>query len=239
MRSMANISAAAARGCFLAVVLDLAVFASPAETERWQTPAKWHRSLKKPVHGTLLLDDDGMEFRSAKFDQRWAFIEIHTFDLSARELTITGYQNRHWREPGEQRFQFTWSVPMPPDIAAQLAEHVGKPVRNGIPLPSAPAMAEIPAQHRVWSGGSDGILRLKESGIDFVTDDGRDGRAWRWADIQTIANPNPYELRVTAYRGIVEFDLKQPLPRALFERIWDYLYAVDLNLSAGRGEEHQ
>jgi hypothetical protein len=66
-------------------------------------------------------------------------------------------------------------------------------------------------------------LRLRDDGIDYLTE-GRDSRNWRWADIQTIANPNPYELRVTAYREIVEFDLKQPLSRSLFERIWDQLY---------------
>ena len=72
---------------------------------------------------------------------------------------------------------------------------------------------------------------IKDSGIDYVTESGRDSRTWRWGDIQTIANPNPYELRLTGYRETVEFDLKQPLSRELFERMWDHLYAAGLNLS--------
>jgi hypothetical protein len=91
----------------------------------------------------------------------------------------------------------------------------------------------------MWSGGSNGTLRLKDSGIDYVTENGRDSRAWRWADIQTLANPNPYELRVTGFREIVEFDLKQPLSRELFERMWDYLYAAGLNLGSATGGEHR
>ena len=62
---------------------------------------------------------------------------------------------------------------------------------------------------------------MREDGIDYVAADGRDGRSWRWSDIQTLANPNPWEFRVTAYREIVEFDLKRPLSRELFDRLWD------------------
>jgi hypothetical protein len=91
----------------------------------------------------------------------------------------------------------------------------------------------------MWSGGSNGTLRLKEDGIDYVTESARDSRSWRWVDIQTIATPDPYELRVTGYREIVDFDLKQPLSRAVFEQIWDLLYAAGLNLSTSAGELHK
>jgi hypothetical protein len=230
--------------CFLIAsvlsgALTAAVFAQTSTAADWNAPARWHRSLKKALPGSLVIDQDGVEFSSAKFTRRWAFVEIHTFDLSAQELTLTSYQNRHWHEPGEQRFQFTLSEPMPPDFAAQFTARVGKPVRNGIPLPGVAAMAEIPAHHRMWSGGSNGTLRLKDGGIDYVTENGRDSRTWRWTDIQTIANPNPYELRLTGFREIAEFDLKQPLPRALFELIWDHLYAAGLNLSSAEGVEHR
>jgi hypothetical protein len=239
MSTSVYISVAALASGVLVVALNGAALANAAQSEHWQTPAQWHRFVKKAVPGTLLLDDEGVEFRSAKFNQRWAYVEVHSFDLSTRELTITSYQNRRWHEPGEQRFQFTLSEPMPPEIAAQFTERVGKPVRNGIPFPSVAAMAEIPAHHRLWSGGSNGTLRLKDSGIDYVTEDGRDSRSWRWADVQTLANPNPYELRVTGYREIVEFDLKKPMSRDLFEIMWDHLYAAGLNLSASGGDEHR
>src|SRR3954469_13155321 len=75
-----------------------AVLASPAQSRQWQAPAEWHRLLKRAVPGTLVLDDDGLEFRSAKFSERWAYVDIHTFDLSTQELTLTSYQNRRWHE---------------------------------------------------------------------------------------------------------------------------------------------
>src|SRR5258707_7435741 len=78
---------------------------SSAQAQQWERPAKWHRTLKKAEPWTLVLDGDGVEFRSAKFSQRWKFIEIHTFDLSQRELTLLTYQNRRWHEPGERPFR--------------------------------------------------------------------------------------------------------------------------------------
>lgn len=204
----------------------------------WQTGAKWHRSLNKAVPGTLRLDPEGVEFRSAKLKRRWAYVDIHTFDVSLRELTLLTYESRPWHEPGERPFHFTLAEIMPPEIAAQFSERVGKPVQNGAPVPSAATIAEIPVHYRRWIGGSNGTLRLKDDGIDYVTEGSRDSRSWRWADIQTIASSNPYEFRVTGYREIVEFDLKQPMPGDLFETLWDHLYASGLNLSPSGTQLH-
>jgi hypothetical protein len=210
-----------------------------AQTQAWQTSAKWHRTFKKAERGTLTLDADGVEFRSPKFNRRWKYLDIHTFDLSQRELTLLTYENRPWHEPGERPFRFTLTEPMPPKVAAEFANRVGKPVRNGAPIASTAAIQEIPAHHRAWLGGSNGLLRLKEDGIVYVTESGLDSRSWSWSDIQTLASPNPYEFRVTAFREIAEFDLKQPLRRDVFEKLWDRLYAAGLNVSSAHGEIQQ
>ena len=225
----------------MCVIIAVIPAATSAQAQNWQTSAKWHRALKKAEAGTLMLDAEGVEFRSPKFRRRWKYIDVHTFNLSSRELTLLTYENRHWHEPGERPFRFTLTEPMPFEIAAQFTERVGRPVRNGEPIASAAVIQEIPAHHRVWTGGSNGMLRLKEDGIDYVTEteNTRDSHSWRWSDIQTLASPNPYEFRVTAFREIAEFDLKQPLARAVFEKLWDRLYAGGLNLSPGVGIGHQ
>lgn len=221
-----------------------APFASCAPTGHWESPAQLHQFwrkafLRKPISGTLILDDNSVEFRSDQFSKRWPYVEIQTFDLAPKELTLTTYENRQWHEPGVRRFRFALDKQMPPDVASEFTARVGKPVRDGVPAPESAAITEIPAHHRTWSGGSNGTLRLKDDGIDYVTEDGRDSRTWRWADVQTIANSNPYELRITAYREIVEFDLKQPLPREIFERMWDRLYATGLNISIAKGGQER
>jgi hypothetical protein len=193
-------------------------------TGPWQSAARWHRTLEKSVPGTLLIDGAGVEFQSPKLKERWDWLDIYSFDLSASEFTLISYQNRPLHEPGDRRFHFTLAQPIPPTVASELTTRVARPVRNGDPPPAAAATAEIPAHRRAFSGGSNGIIRLRNDGIDYVTKDGRDARSWRWDDIETIANPNPWELRVGGYREIAEFDLKQPMPRELFERMWDRLY---------------
>jgi hypothetical protein len=213
--------------------------ANSADQPHWQTAAKWHRSFSKALPGTLVTDQDGIEFQSAKLKQRWAFVDIHTFDLDSHDLTLWTYQRRHWHEPGERPFRFTLSEAIPPDVAAQLSQRVKKPVRNGVLASEPKAVVEIPAHHRTFFGGSNGTLRFRDDGIDYLTEERRDSRSWRWSDIQTIANPTPYELRVTAYREIVEFDLKQAFPRALFERMWDELYAPGLNRSASLEDQRR
>ena len=219
----------------LAGTFAVTVAANPASSDRWQASAQWHRLFKKSVRGSLSIGDRGIEFHSARFNGHWPYIEIHTFDLSPHELTLTTYENRDWREPGERRYRFTFTGSIPPEVAATLTTRVPKPVLDDVPIATAEAFEEIPAHLRARFGGSNGMLRLKDGGIDYVSENGRDSRSWRWADIQTIANPNPYELRITAYREIAEFELKRPLPRAQFERLWDRLYAADLNLSPGGG----
>jgi hypothetical protein len=202
----------------------------------WQTQARLHRLPKRPISGTLAIDHRGLEFRSGKFSRRWSFAdEIHTFDLADRDLTVTIYESRPWHEPGERRFHFRLNESMPPSVASMFAEEVRRPVRNGAPDASAPAIAEIPAYHPKRFGGSNGTLRFTNTGIDYVSENSRDSHSWRWSEIQTIANPNPYSFRVTAYRDIDEFELKQPLSRELFDRLWERLYAGDLNLGIGGG----
>jgi hypothetical protein len=44
--------------------------AASAQDRTWQSAAKWHRTLKKAVPGTLVLDQDGVEFRSPKLNRR-------------------------------------------------------------------------------------------------------------------------------------------------------------------------
>src|SRR5215469_14376739 len=123
MRSNMRFSAVAATCGLLLAMASKTAFASPSSDEEWKTAARWHRGLKTAVLGTLLLDGDGIEFRSAKFTHRWKYLEIHSFDLSGRELTLLTYQNRAWHEPGERPFRFTFNEGgLPPEIAALLTE---------------------------------------------------------------------------------------------------------------------
>jgi hypothetical protein len=196
----------------------------------WQSPARLHHGLESSP-GNLTLSRDGLVFRPIKGSAlQWPFLEIQTFDLlSPRRLVITGYENRSWHEHGERKYRFDLIVAMSPDIAAELARRVAKPVRNAEPNPTAASFATIPARHRTHAGGTNGNLYLGPEGIDYLTTNGQGGRSWRWSDIQTLAKPDPFQLRVNSYRETFTFELKQPMSRELFDRLWDEIYAHDLN----------
>ena len=70
------------------VLLGELAFAQSPPSIQWQSPAQFHQLLKKEILGALLIDNNGIEFQSPKFSQRWPYGEIKTFELSgARELS--------------------------------------------------------------------------------------------------------------------------------------------------------
>jgi len=206
----------------------------------WQSKARLRHRLTS-THGDLVVDGQGIEFRPAKGSAlRWSFVEIRTIDLaSPAHLSLTSYSNRHWHWPGDKEFRFELNTPMPPTVAAALVGKVGKPAVDGDPDSRAQSFASIPARHRTRTGGTNGVLHFREDGIDYVVTGAGGGRSWRWADIQTIANPDPYHFRVGGYLETFDFELKQPMTGDLFDRLWDSVYARALNVAgAAVGEHH-
>lgn len=206
-------------------------------TFNWQSPARLHHGVRS-TPGNLVFSANGIEFRSEpRFSHRWAFIEVKTFDLVPRRLVLTDYENRRHDFPGVRHFRFDLKEPVPPAVAADLASRVSKPVVNADPDAKVDAFFMIPSRRATRLGGTNGILRFRGEGIDYVTAASRGSRSWCWADIQTIANPDPYHFRVGGYLETFDFELKQPLPSDLFDRLWDHVYARDLNVGASRGGE--
>jgi hypothetical protein len=213
--------------------------ASPAAQVNWQATARWRHGLFSKTTGTLALTDTGVEFRPAKGQPlEWRFEEIQTFHAAPHQFDLTSYQNRRWHFHGERIFRFHLESELPSSVAATLAVRVGKPAANGVPNPAAPAFATLGARHRTRGGGTNGTLRFRDSGIDYVTDSGHGARSWRWADIQTIARRDAFHFSVGGYRETFEFELKEPMSRALFERLWNEVYARGLTgLSLNGGNE--
>jgi hypothetical protein len=194
----------------------------------WQSPARLHHLITK-TSGTLEINDRGVEFRPKKGSPlHWAYTEIRSFHLTANRLDLETYQNRGWHLSGDREFHFGLVNAVPPAVAEAFARRIQKPVENGRPDPTASGFASLPARHRTFGGGTNGVLHFRKAGIDYVTTGGRGSRSWRWTDIETIANPDPYHFRVQGYHETFEFELKQPMSRTLFDRLWDAVYSRDL-----------
>jgi hypothetical protein len=201
---------------------------STTVVSRWQSPARLLHPVSK-TRGTLVIDQQGVEFQPSKGSPlRWSYTDIQSFHLTTSRLDLETYQNRGWHFPGDREFHFRLANAVPPAVATEFSRQVQKPAENGLPEPNSFSFASLPARRRTFGGGTNGVLRFRDGGIDYLTTKGRGSRSWRWSDIQTIANPDPYHFRVQGYRETFEFELKQPMSRKLFDRLWDAVYARDL-----------
>lgn len=205
----------------------------------WKAAARLHRGISK-TSGTLIVDNQGINFQPDKGNSvRWSFEEIESLQLGARLLIVKTYESRGWHRPGTRQLHFTLQSNIPPALAAVLVERVQKPSRNGDPVEKRAGFASLPAHHRsAWGGGSNGVLRFHDGGIDYVSQTGKDGRSWRWADIQTLTSPDPFHLTVFGYIETYSFDLKQPLQQKIYDRLTDevYLHHEELRKTSDTGD---
>jgi hypothetical protein len=198
---------------------------SPAATH-WESPAQMHGAFFRKEHGTLLVDPAGIIFQAKNGrSQRWTFADIHTVFLAPHRLVLKTWIQRGRPRPGEREYRFDLTQDLPPSIAAYLANEVERPSKNTDLNPDAPAVTSIAVRHRTLTGGTNGVLRFRNDGIDYVSASPGDSRSWRWADLQTLSDPDPYHLLVFGYKDTYTFDLKASLPRNLINWAMDQIYA--------------
>jgi hypothetical protein len=195
--------------------------------EAWESTARMHQAIGAEK-GDLKIGEEGIEFRSQKGRTvKWPFAEVQTFLLSPHALALETYENRKHHLGGMQRFRFDLDRAVPPELAAELSRRIQRPSQNEVPDPGTQGIV-LPAHHRTLTGGTNGTLCLSKSGIDYVTAVRGDSRSWRWADLQTLSDPDPFHLLVFGYRDTYFFDLKEPLSPSLFYRLVDALDAHNM-----------
>lgn len=207
---------------------------SPSASLHWESPARMRRAgLISGDHGILLIDKDGVEFRAGNAHNRhWAFGEIHSVFIAPDRLVLKTYINRSLHRPGQREYRFDLTRTLPPAVAASISEAIARPSQNADPDPNLPAIAIIPVRHRGFSSGTNGVLRFRQGGIDYVTTSREDSRSWRWADLQTLSDPDSYHLFVFGYRDTYTFDLKAPLPGNLIDWAADRIFAHNESVDA-------
>lgn len=192
----------------------------------WQTPAQMHRGfLRSKDRGNLRIDGTGVEFRLGNGKVlSWPFLDIAAGSVAPHRLVIETYTNRSLHRPGLRTYRFDLAQPMPAAVAGMLTNAILRPSVNMVPNPELSAVVTIPVHHRRPTGGTNGTLRFRADGIDYVTSRSGDSRSWRWADIQTLSHPDPYHLFIFGYRDNYAFDLKETISRDLFNKVSDQIW---------------
>lgn len=192
----------------------------------WESAARMRKTfLLGKERGTLAVDAGGIEFRLANGrNLKWAFEDIHSVFIAPRRLVLETYLNRSLHRPGEREYRFDMTQTLPPAVAAAVADAVARPSQNADPDPNGAAIVTIRVRHRTLTGGTNGVLRIRNEGIDYVANSSQDSRSWRWADLQTLSDPDAYHLFVFGFRDTYTFDLKAPLSRQVFDWAADEIY---------------
>jgi hypothetical protein len=191
--------------------------------------------LIRSTPGTLRFDPRGIEFVPSKGPtKRWTLAEMKSLDVQAHHLVLVGYDNRGWHLAGTQQFEWELTNAITPVSAASLIEAMARPARNRLPDPDASAVTVIAVRRSGHFGGSNGVLRIRQHGMDYVTAEPGNSRSWRWLDLQTLSHPDPYHLFVFGYRDSYAFDLKETLSRELFNHLSDEIWAHNENEMRGR-----
>jgi hypothetical protein len=192
----------------------------------WESLARLRHGLIGGTSGTLRADSRGVEFVPLKGARKlWTFTDIKDLDLQKRRVVLIGYANRRRHLPGTQRFDLELKKDLTPAVAASLTAEMARPVRNRVPAPDVPSITVIAVRRSDHFAGSNGFLRIRDQGIDYMTAQPGQSRSWRWLDLQTLSNPDPYHLFVFGYVDSYAFDLKQTLSRELFNRLSDEIWS--------------
>jgi hypothetical protein len=196
----------------------------------WESPARLRHGLIGGAAGTLRADSQGIEFMPRKgASMRWTFDQIKDLDLQKHRVVLLGYDNRKWDLPGTRRYDLEFENEITPAVVSSLTEKMGRPVRNRVPDPDAPAITVIAVRRSEHFGGSNGLLRIRQQGIDYITAQPGQSRSWRWRDLQTLSNPDPYHLLVFGYQDSYAFDLKETFSQDLFDHLSDEIWTHNEN----------
>ncbi len=201
-----------------------------------------HDHLIGSCQGKLIFTDNRIEYRTEhkKHGQSWAFLDIQQLAINGRtQLEILTYQDE-WKRAGLDR---AWKFillegEITPEISARLLAQIKRPLITSVMPPTTDAPRFTAAvKHLHMTGGCTGGLKIYADRITFESEDRPEhSRYWRYADLESFAQPSRARFVLTAFEGGGEgggggggernfnFQLKEALPAAAYDYIWTRIY---------------
>jgi len=194
--------------------------------------------------GTLAFAADGITFRAAdtKKSRQWPYRELKQVRIvSAREVALDTYEDGDlWRFGADRTVEFeVTDGAIDGALVRHLLEHAGRPVASAVlPEGVGEPTVRIAAKHLRGRKGTHGALAIYPSGLAFETAAEGGSRYWRVADLESILRTSPRALLIDVFeRGRVRpfaFELKEPLPDATYETLWQQVNAPAARTGSGR-----
>jgi hypothetical protein len=217
-------------------VLSLVMLVSGAQVAPAPGPPLFELAVRQDrafgsTPGALLVDEQGIEFRSAdrKTSRRWDYLALKQVRILSRtRITLATYEDQGWLRLGADRaYSFDVTGAIPDGLVTFLLTRLERPLVTAVvpPLPATP-LFRVSVKYARRGRGSDGTLALYDTGIAYVTD--RDGQArfWRFRDVYGVLALDRHRLQVLAYEGgsgetrPFTFELKADLPAGMYDALW-------------------
>jgi len=184
---------------------------------------------------------DGIVFQAAdaKKARQWPYRELKQVRVvSPRKIALDTFEDgSRWRFGADRTVEFTVTEgTIDGQLVAHLLGHVQRPVSSAVmPAGLQEPSVRVAAKHLRSTRGTHGALVLYPSGLAYETASEGDSRYWRSGDVESILRTSPRRLLVDVYEsGRVRpfaFELKEPLPDAAFDALWQ-----QVNSPASRGK---
>lgn len=182
--------------------------------------------------GALLVDEQGIEFRSAdrKTSRCWDYLALKQVRIVSRtRITLATYEDQGWLRLGADRaysFEVTGAA-IPDGLVTFLLRRLERPFVTAVmpPLPTTPHF-RVSVKYARSGRGSDGTLALYDTGIAYVTDREGQARFWRFRDVYGVLALDRDRLQILAYEGgsgdtrPFTFELKTDLPPGMYDALW-------------------
>ena len=175
-----------------------------------------HEHLRKGCAGTLTVDAEGIRFAGKKgHEWAWKYSDIQQLTLLPGGLNILTYKDSKLRLGADLEFHFTGILP-----AEELYREWSAKLDQRFVAGQAFGLdgERLPAKHLGTIVGSEGTLIFAGGAIGWESN--RESRRWRYQDIQNISSSGPFQLTITTFEKQFDFQLKETLSEARYNRIW-------------------
>ena len=222
----------------LPVLLLLALALAGAETS---FEAKWKKSIRPDVDGTLSVLEGGIRFQHEKETKQvleWSFEDVQHLDrASPTEVAIQSYSDSISRLGRDRWYRFVLvGSTFSDELHAKVVNRIGRPATDRVVREPADAEMAIPAKNVRLLRGSEGVLYFTPEWVIYSTGRSGHSRAWRLdRDVEAVWSSDPYRLEVHVLGGseafarrtdVYRFSLKKPLDRSYYDGLKMKLYSL-------------
>ena len=222
----------------LPALLLLALALAGAETS---FEAKWKKSIRPDVDGTLSVLEDGIRFQPEKETKQvlqWSFEDVQHLDrASPTEVAIQSYSDSISRLGRDRWYRFVLvGSTFPDELHAKVVNRIGRPATDRVAREPADAEMAIPAKNVRLLRGSEGVLYFTPEWVIYSTGRSGHSRAWRLdRDVEAVWSSDPYRLEVHVLGAseafarrtdVYRFSLKKPLDRSYYDGLKMKLYSL-------------